>query len=342
MTYQLLNTLYVTTDGAYLRLNNEAVEVVLEGEVLKRVPLHHLGAIVMLGNINASPPLMERCAQDGRSLVWLNDSGRFRARVEGPVSGNVLLRRRQHSALNDAEMTRALARSFVQGKLQNQIQVLQRAARERAETADALRHAISQIRTYLQSLAEACDLDAIRGAEGYASKVYFNVLDWLITAQRDSFRMLSRSRRPPRDRFNALLSFAYSLLTSDCVSALEGVGLDPQVGYLHALRPGRPALALDLIEELRPAFADRFALSMVNLKQITPDHFEERPGGSVMLNDAGRRELLVAYQKRKQEQVYHPVLDARIPWGLVPHVQARLLARVLRGDILEYPPLQIR
>lgn len=342
MTYQLLNTLYVTTDGAYLRLNNEAVEVVLESEVIKRVPLHHLGAIVMLGNITVSPPLMERCAQEGRSLVWLNEFGRFRARVEGPVSGNVLLRRVQHIALNDAETTCALARRFVQGKLQNQIQVLQRAAREHAETADSLREAVAQIRTYLQSLGAARDLDAIRGAEGYASKVYFEALDGLITAQRDSFRMLSRTRRPPRDRFNALLSFVYSLLTSDCVSALEGVGLDPQVGYLHALRSGRPALALDLMEELRPALADRFALSLVNLQQLTPDHFEERPGGAVLLNDAGRRELLVAYQKRKQEQVYHPVLDARIPWGLVPHIQARLLARVLRGDILEYPPFQIR
>ncbi len=342
MTYQLLNTLYVTTDGAYLRLNNEAVEVVLESEVIKRVPLHHLGAIVMLGNITVSPPLMERCAQDGRSLVWLNEFGRFRARVEGPVSGNVLLRRKQHNTLNDAEATCALARNFVRGKLQNQVQVLQRAARERPESADALRRAVSQIRAYLQSVETARDLDALRGAEGYASKVYFDALDGLITAQRDSFRMLARTRRPPRDRFNALLSFVYSLLTSDCVSALEGVGLDPQVGYLHALRPGRPALALDLMEELRSALADRFALSLVNLQQLTPDHFEERPGGAVLLNEAGRRELLVAYQKRKQEQVYHPVLDARIPWGLVPHIQARLLARVLRGDILEYPPFQIR
>jgi CRISPR-associated protein Cas1 len=343
MTYQLLNTLYVTTDGAYLRLDNEAVEVVHEGATLKRVPLHHLGAIVMLGNITVSPPLMERCAQEGRSLVWLNEFGRFRARVEGPVSGNVLLRRTQHNLLNDAEATCALARQFVRGKLQNQIQVLQRAARERAESdAIYLRDAIARIRTLLQSLHAARDLDTIRGAEGYASQIYFDALDRLITAQRDSFRMLQRTRRPPRDRFNALLSFVYSLLTADCVSALEGVGLDPQVGYLHALRPGRPALALDLMEELRPAFADRFALSLVNLQQLTPDHFEERPGGAVLLNETGRRELLVAYQKRKQEQVHHPVLDARIPWGLAPHIQARLLARVLRGDILEYPPLQIR
>ncbi|MCS7190607.1 MAG: type I-C CRISPR-associated endonuclease Cas1c [Fimbriimonadales bacterium] len=343
MTYELLNTLYVTLEGAYLRLNNEAVEVVQADAVLKRVPLHHLSAIVMLGNISASPPLMERCAKEGRSMVWLDETGRFRARVEGPVSGNVLLRRAQHNTLNDPDAACALARSFVRGKLHNQIQVLQRAARERSETdAAPLRDAVAQIRAYHQSLETASHLDAVRGAEGYASKVYFDALDQLITAQRVAFRMHYRTRRPPRDRFNALLSFVYSLLTTDCVSALEGVGLDPQVGYLHALRPGRPALALDLMEELRPAFADRFALSLVNLQQITPDHFEERPGGAVLLNDTGRRELLVAYQKRKQELVQHPVLNARIPWGLVPHIQARLLARVLRGDIPEYPPFQIR
>lgn len=343
MIYQLLNTLYVTVDGTYLRLNNEAVEVLQEGTLLKRVPLHHLGAIVMLGNISVSPPLMERCAQDGRSLVWLDDSGRFRARVEGPVSGNVLLRRNQHKTHDDPHATCNLARSFVQGKLHNQLQVLQRALREHAnpETTQ-LQTAATQIRTYLQSLEHAHDLDTVRGVEGYASKVYFDALDALITAQRDSFRMLGRTRRPPRDRFNALLSFVYSLLTVDCVSALEGVGLDPQVGYLHALRPGRPALALDLMEELRPALADRFVLSLVNLHQINPSHFEERPGGAVLLNDSGRREVIVAYQKRKQEQVYHPVAQTRIPWGLVPHIQARLLARVLRGDILEYPPFTIR
>lgn len=343
MTYQLLNTLYVTTEGAYLRLDNEAVEIVHEGTTLKRIPLHHLGAIVMLGNITVSPPLMERCAQDGRSLVWLNEFGRFRARVEGRVSGNVLLRRAQHNALNDTDEGVTLARAFVRGKLTNQIQVLQRALREHPPSDPTrLRNAIASLRAYTEPLAQSEDLDAIRGVEGYASKIYFDALDDLITAQREAFRMLQRTRRPPRDRFNALLSFVYSLLTQDCVSALEGVGLDPQVGYLHALRPGRPALALDLMEELRPAFADRFALSLVNLRQLTAEHFEERPGGAVLLNEAGRRELLVAYQKRKQELVQHPVLEARIPWGLVPHIQARLLARRLRGDILEYPPYQIR
>jgi CRISPR-associated protein Cas1 len=342
MTYQLLNTLYVTLEGAYLRLENEAVEIVHEEAVVKRVPLHHLGAIVVLGHINVSPPLMERCARDGRTLVWLDEHGRFRARVEGRVSGNVLLRRAQHKALDDTATTYALARQFVEGKLRNQIQVLQRAVRERAELNPSLLTAIEQLRSYHSDLQHAPDLDAIRGMEGYAARTYFDALDNLIVAQRESFRMLHRTRRPPRDRFNALLSFVYSLLTNDFISALESVGLDPQIGYLHALRPGRPALALDLVEELRPAFADRFVLSLVNLQQITPDHFEERPGGAVLLNDTGRRELLVAYQKRKQEQVYHPVLETRIPWGLVPHIQARLLARLLRGDILEYPPFLIR
>ncbi|GIV07044.1 MAG: CRISPR-associated endonuclease Cas1 1 [Fimbriimonadales bacterium] len=342
MTYQLLNTLYVTLEGAYLRLDNEAVEIVHEDTVVKRVPLHHLGAIVLLGNISVSPPLMERCARDGRTVIWLDENGRFRARVEGRVSGNVLLRRAQHKALDDPPTTCLLARQFLLGKLQNQLQVLQRARRERSDAAPVLQSAIEQIRSHRDALEHAADLDALRGIEGYASRTYFDALDQLIVAQRESFRMLYRTRRPPRDRFNALLSFVYSLLTNDYISALEGVGLDPQVGYLHALRSGRPALALDLMEELRPAFADRFVLSLVNLQQITPEHFEERPGGAVLLNETGRRELLVAYQKRKQEQVYHPVLDARIPWGVVPHIQARLLARMLRGDILEYPPFLIR
>lgn len=342
MTYQLLNTLYVTLEGAYLRLDNEAVEIVHENAVIKRVPLHHLGAIVALGNISVSPPLMERCARDGRSIVWLDENGRYRARVEGRVSGNVLLRRAQHKALDDPATTCLFARQIVKGKLHNQLKVLQRAARERTDAAPALQAAIEHIRSHANALAHAPDLDTLRGVEGYASRAYFEVLDNLIVAQRESFRMHHRTRRPPRDRFNALLSIVYSLLTHDYVSALEGVGLDPQVGYLHALRPGRPALALDLMEELRPAFADRFVLSLVNLQQITPDHFEERPGGAVLLNETGRRELLIAYQKRKQEQVHHPVVDARIPLGLVPHIQARLLARTLRGDILEYPPFLIR
>jgi CRISPR-associated protein Cas1 len=340
MTYQLLNTLYVTLEGAYLRLDNEAVVIVHEDAEIKRVPLHHLSGIVMLGNIMVSPPLMHRCAEDGRALVWLDEFGRFRARVEGRVSGNVLLRRAQHAALDNPDTVQHLARTFVEGKLQNQIQVLQRAGRERADAY--LGDAVAQLKSYLQQLRAAPDLDAIRGVEGYAARVYFEAMDALITAQREAFRMHARTRRPPRDRFNALLSFIYSLLTNDYVSALEGVGLDPQVGYLHALRPGRPALALDLMEELRPALADRFALSLVNLQQLTTDHFEERPGGAVLLNEQGRRELLIAYQKRKQEQVQHPVLQTRIPWGIVPHIQARLLARYLRGDIHEYPPFLIR
>jgi CRISPR-associated protein Cas1 len=340
MTYQLLNTLYVTLEGAYLRLDNEAVVIVHEDAEIKRVPLHHLSGIVMLGNIMVSPPLMHRCAEDGRALVWLDEFGRFRARVEGRVSGNVLLRRAQHAALDNPDTVQHLARTFVEGKLQNQIQVLQRAGRERADAP--LSDAVAQLKGYLQQLRAAPDLDAIRGVEGYAARVYFEAMDALITAQREAFRMHARTRRPPRDRFNALLSFVYSLLTNDYVSALEGVGLDPQVGYLHALRPGRPALALDLMEELRPALADRFALSLVNLQQLTTDHFEERPGGAVLLNEQGRRELLIAYQKRKQEQVQHPVLQTRIPWGIVPHIQARLLARYLRGDIHEYPPFLIR
>lgn len=344
MTYQLLNTLFVTLDGAYLRLNNEAVEIVHEQATIKRVPLHHLGAIVMFGNVSVSPPLMQRCAAEGRTLVWLDEQGRFIARVEGPISGNVLLRRSQYRAHEDPQRTCELARCFVAGKLQNQYRVLQRAARERkhATPCDTLLSAMAALQDQLRLLEAATTIDEVRGVEGYASKLYFAVLDALIVAQRDSFRFERRTRRPPRDRMNALLSFVYALLTNDYVSALEGVGLDPQVGYLHALRPGRPALALDLMEELRSAFADRFAISLVNLQQIQSHHFEERPGGAVLLNEEGRREVLVAYQKRKQETIHHPVLEKPIPWGLVPHIQARLLARTLRGDLPTYPPFLVR
>lgn len=344
MTYQLLNTLFVTLDDAYLRLNNEAVEIVHEQATIKRVPLHHLGAIVMFGNIPISPPLMQRCAAEGRTLVWLDKNGRFMARVEGPLSGNVLLRRAQHRALDDPQLACELARRFVAGKLQNQYRVLQRAAREQKDSklrAD-LQNGLTLLRNYLTQLESAPAMDSIRGIEGYAAKCYFAQMDALIVAQRDSFRFERRTRRPPRDRTNAMLSFVYSLLINDCISALEGVGLDPQIGYLHALRPGRPALALDLAEELRPALADRFTISLINLQQIQPHHFEERPGGAVLLNEEGRRELLIAYQKRKAETIYHPTLEKRIPWGLVPHIQARLLARTLRGDIPAYPPFIVR
>jgi CRISPR-associated protein Cas1 len=342
--HQILNTLYVMTPRSYLHLDHDTVKVKLEGETKLQVPLHHLGAVCCVGDVAASTHLLHRCADDGRSVVFLDDSGRFKARLEGPVSGNVLLRRAQHAALSDAAHVLALARHLVAGKIQNARQVLLRGGREAAAPEDVapLQQAAYHLAATLPRLEPAQDLDRVRGLEGDAARVYFGVFSRLVKEDRDSFRFDGRTRRPPRDPMNALLSFVYTLLLSDCVAAAEGVGLDPQVGYLHALRPGRPALGLDLMEELRPVLADRLALTLVNRRQLTAKDFEERPGGAVSLTDAGRRAVVTAYQQRKQEEVLHPVADQRVPLGLIPHVQARLLTRHLRGDLECYLPFLYR
>ncbi len=346
MTYQYLNTLYVMLEGAYLRLDYETVRIEHETAPLKQVPLHHLGAIVVFGHVNISSGLIHQCAEDGRTIVWLDSAGRFKARLEGSVSGNVLLRRAQHEALSNPEHTLHHAQRFVAGKLQNLYRLVMRSARtfkqDYPTDTERLYETARLIRDCLTQLQDTPNLDAVRGVEGKASKAFFEVFDLLIRAQRDQFRFTTRSRRPPLDRVNALLSFLYTLTRIDCQSALESVGLDPQVGYLHALRPGRPALALDLMEEFRPLLADRLALSLINLRQIQPDHFEQHPGGAVYLNAEGRKLVLTEYQKHKQSEISHPLLKQRIPLGIAPHIQARLFARVLRGDIAEYPPFTPR
>ncbi len=346
MTYQYLNTLYVMLEGTYLRLDYETVRIEHESAPVKQIPLHHLGAIVLFGNIGISPALIHKCAEDGRSIVWLDSNGRFKARMEGAVSGNVLLRRAQHETLSNPDRTLQLAKRFVAGKLQNTYRLLMRTARtlqpNEAETAQRLYDSAQSLREWLEALVSATSLDEVRGVEGQASKVYFEVFDLLIRAQRNEFRFGGRSRRPPRNRVNALLSFLYTLTRVDCESALESVGLDPQVGYLHALRPGRPALALDLMEEFRVLLADRLALNLINLRQIQPEHFEEHPGGAVYLNVDGRKLVLTEYQKHKQSALSHPLLKQRVPLGLTPHIQARLLARTLRRDIPDYPPFTPR
>lgn len=346
MTYQYLNTLYVMLEGAHLRLDYETVRIEHENAPLKQIPLHHLGAIVVFGSISVSSGLIHRCAEDGRTIVWLDSTGRFKGRLEGAVQGNVLLRRAQHEALSQPEHTLRHAQRFVAGKLQNLYRFVMRSARtlksERPTDAEYLYSTAQAIRSCLAQLQETSNLDAVRGVEGKASKAFFEVFDTLIRAQRDQFRFTTRSRRPPLDRVNALLSFLYTLTRIDCQSALESVGLDPQVGYLHALRPGRPALALDLMEEFRPLLADRLALSLINLRQIQPEHFEQHPGGAVYLNTEGRKLVLTEYQKHKQSEISHPLLKQRIPLGLAPHIQARLLARTIRGDIPEYPPFTPR
>lgn len=342
--HQILNTLYVMTQGAYVHLDHETLKVELEGKTQLQVPLHHLGGVFCFGDVMMSPALLHRCAEDGRAFVLMDRNGRFKARVEGPVTGNVLLRRAQHLALSDGTRPVSIARNIVAGKIQNARQVLLRGSREAGDPDDAsrLEETGRWLAGALSRLESAQDLDQIRGIEGDAARAYFGIFDRMVKEDREAFSLDGRSRRPPRDRMNALLSFLYALLLSDCVAAAEGVGLDPQVGFLHALRPGRPALGLDFMEELRAVLADRVALTLVNRRQVTRGDFEERSGGAIHLAEAGRKEVVVAYQKRKQDEIYHPVVGQKVPLGLVPHVQARLLARHLRGDLEEYLPFLYR
>lgn len=341
--YELLNVLYVQTQGAVLHLEHDTVRVNVEGETVLRAPLLRLGGIVVFGQVSLTPFLIHRCAEDGRGLVWLDRNGRFKARVEGGLRGNVLLRRAQHLALSDLTRTTSVARQIVAGKIQNSRQVLLRGAREATDEDDAstIGAAADRLAAVLLRLRSLTDLDEIRGAEGESARAYFGVFDHMVR-DRATFPMDGRNRRPPRDRVNALLSFLYALVRAECASALEGVGLDPQVGFLHALRPGRPALALDLMEEVRPILADRLALTLINRRQLKAGDFEETPGGAVRLTDDGRRSLIVAYQKRKEELLNHRLLKQKLPIGLVPHVQARLLARHLRGELPAYPPFLAR
>jgi len=337
----LLNTLYVTHPDAYVKLERETLCVLIDREKHLQVPLHHLGGLVLFDHVMVSPALMERCMEDGRSLVWLDRSGRFRARMEGPVSGNVLLRQTQYRIVDDAERCLELARLFIAGKLRNSRQLLLRAARESTEETEraTLVQAAKVLAYQLRKLPKAKDLDQVRGMEGDGARRYFEQLERVIKPQmRNSFPFDARNRRPPRDRFNALLSFLYALVLNDCRSALETVGLDPQAGFFHCLRPGRPALALDLQEEFRAPMADRLAVTLVNRGQIKPVHFTEFGSGAVLLNEEGRKLVITAYQERKQRTLMHPLLEQSVPIGLLPYIQARLLARHLRGDLDEYVP----
>ena len=336
---QLLNTLYVTTQGAYLARDGEAVLVRVEDEIALRVPIHTLSSVVCFGRVSASPPLMGLCAERGVSLAYFTENGRFLARVEGPVSGNVLLRREQYRRSEDLDRAAEIARSAVIAKVANCRTVLLRAAREKPDGAGRtdLEAATLRLGQLVDELQKNMPLDVVRGHEGDAARVYFGVFDHLISEAKDAFYFRERSRRPPLDNVNALLSFLYTLLTHDVAAALEGVGLDPAVGYLHRDRPGRPSLALDLVEELRPVIADRLALSLINRRQISGDGFHTTESGAVEMDAATRKEVLVAYQKRKQEEIVHPFLKERIAFGIVPHAQALLLARHLRSDLEGYP-----
>jgi len=336
-----LNTLFVTTQGAYLRKEGESVVVSVERQVRLRVPVHTLGGIVCFGNVLCSPFLMHHCGQNAVQISFLSENGRFLARVEGAVSGNVRLRRRQYRMADDPAESTKLARCMLLGKAANARTVLMRAGRDHAgkEGMDDVAQANLRIGGLLRGLEKEIDLDAVRGREGDISRQYFSVFDRLITVQKDDFFFRGRNRRPPMDNMNALLSFIYTLLAHDCTGALEAVGLDPQVGFLHRDRPGRPSLALDLMEEFRPFFADRLALSLVNLRQVQARGFKQTESGAVEMTDDTRKALLVAYQKRKQEEIVHPFLNETAPLGVCFHLQALLLARYIRGDLDGYPPL---
>jgi len=338
---KLLNTLYVTTEGAALRKEGENLVAEVDGVERARVPFHMLSSVVVFGGILVSPPLIQALAPIGVTIVLLDRAGRFQARIEGPVSGNVLLRRAQYRA---SDAPAPIVRAILSGKIANQRAVLQRALRDYGEAMDdtpraALTAVVGRLALILRRVAYGQDeADALRGAEGEAAQAYFSVFSHLLRSPDPEIRFEGRSRRPPRDAVNAVLSFLYTLLTHDCRSAAEGVGLDPAVGFLHRARPGRPSLALDLMEELRPILADRLALSLINRRQLQAADFDWQDGGGVLLTEAGRRTVLTAWQERKKEDRRHPFLEETAPFGLVPHLQAQLLARHLRGDLDGYPP----
>jgi len=337
---KMLNTLYVTTQGAYLAREGETVLVRVEKETKLQLPIHTLAGIVCFGQVSCSPFLLGLCAERGVGVSLLTEYGRFLARVQGPVSGNVLLRRQQYRWADDEVRSIDLARAFIIGKIANSRTVLQRAMRDHGEKAgmEALEEASARLRFSLDQLPAVSSLNALRGIEGDAASAYFGVFNCLITSQTDDFHFHERSRRPPLDKVNCLLSFVYTLLMHDIRSALESVGLDPAVGFLHRDRPGRASLALDLMEEFRPVLADRLALSLINLGVMKKSGFTQAQTGGVMMDADTRKSLLVAYQKRKQEEINHPFLNEKVEIGLLPFVQALLLARHLRGDLDGYPP----
>jgi CRISP-associated protein Cas1 len=342
----LANTLYVTTPGAYLRRDHETVVVRIERRSALAVPLHHLAGIVCFGQVGVSHGLLQACGKAGVTVSFLSRSGRFLARVEGPKTGSVLLRRAQFRASEDADAAARLARSFVAGKIVNARALLVRGSRETDNAADTARldAAADSLRRTADTIgrAVALTLDELRGHEGEAARAYFGAFDALVRRERDKFGLSGRSRRPPLDPMNALLSFLYALVSHDADSAIQSVGLDPGIGFLHADRPGRPSLALDLAEEFRAAVADRLAVALINLGQLKAAGFLKSETGAVSMSDETRKAVLVAYQKRKQEPITHPFTGEQTTVGLSFFVQAQLLARAVRGDLDVYPPFAIR
>lgn len=337
---KLLNTLYVTSPDSYLSLDGENV-VILDGEKEQgRIPLHNLEAIVSFGYRGVSPALMGGCAHRNISLCFLSPQGKFLARVTGSVRGNVVLRKRQYEISNDITVSTGIAKNCILGKVYNTRWILERAVRDHSLSIDTdkVKEASQKLKKSLAAIESCQDMEQLRGFEGEAASVYFRVFDQLILQQKKDFKFAGRNRRPPLDNVNAMLSFVYTLLTNTIASALETVGLDPYVGFMHTDRPGRVSLALDLIEELRPVLADRFVLTLINKKMVTSRDFSTKEDGAVILSDDARRLLLTEWQNKKKEIITHPYLGEKVEWGMVPFVQAMLLARYLRGDLDEYPP----
>jgi len=337
---RILNTLFVTTQGAYLSREGQTVLVRVGKETKLRVPILTLNGIVCFGNVSCSPFLLGLCGENNVHISFLTEYGRFLARVHGPVSGNVLLRRIQYRVADNNEKSVSIARNVLTAKIANCRNVILRVKREKddAQKISVLSGAVRNMARSLDKLDDVSTLDELRGIEGEAAMIYFGVFNDLIAAQKEEFYFHGRNKRPPLDNVNAMLSFLYTILAHDVGSALEGVGLDPAVGFLHRDKPGRHSLALDLMEELRPFLADRLVLKLINRKQVKGKGFKKTESGAVMMDDATRKEVLITWQKRKQDEITHPFIEEKIKVGLLPHIQAMLLARFLRGDLEGYPP----
>lgn len=337
---RLLNTLFVLSEDTFLRLDGENIVVQNEEKISARFPLHTLEGILYFGYRGASPALMGACSEQNISLSFLTPYGKYLCSVSGKSRGNVLLRKKQFQSSEDLKESHQLAKRFLLGKLFNARWSLDRTIRDHSLRVDSARiqDVCNQLVESIKAIESSTSLEELRGFEGDAANKYFGVFDELLLQNKDHFYFRGRNRRPPLDNVNAMLSFVYTFLANDCVAALESVGLDAYVGFLHRDRPGRASLALDLMEELRPILADRFVISCVNDRLIRPEHFETRENGAVLMTDQGRKSFLQAFQKKKKEIITHPFLDEKIPWGLVPYVQSLLLARYFREDLDSYPP----
>ena len=338
---KLLNTLYVTSEDSYLALDGENIVVFDKESEIGRIPLHNLEGVVSFGYRGTSPALMGACVERNISLCYLTPQGKFLARVTGKVKGNVILRRQQYETCLDKVKSLEIARNCILGKVYNARWVLERVTRDHSMQIDVekVKKASLQLKASLVHIQNCQSKDELRGFEGEAAKIYFSVFDEMILQQKKDFTFQGRNKRPPLDNINALLSFVYTLLTNMIASALETVGLDPYMGYLHTEKPGRVSLALDLIEELRSVFADRFVLTLINKKIINKKDFKKKENGAVILTDDARKKVITEWQNKKKETITHPYLKEKVEWGLVPYIQAMLLARYLRGDLDGYPPL---